>query len=576
MPSKSDHDDEVIDQQRYTAALSASIARASRRASKDLSDDVLRILDTYVAKGGFESRQEAQAYLKGYIEPKDRAVLIEAARRLPEPQRTQQLTRLSSAAYDWRMSRAQAVDKVQRLAATRLRADIEDTVKPVMDRTVRESAKRANYQMQKQIGMAYSFDLPNQRGTDEVVRGTGVYDKVVLFSQQEMKGVKEVITQGMLSGRKAETIAKEVQRQTGKQLYQARRLVRTTIAQASVDAKVKEYRELGIEEYEVVCTLDERTCPICSRYDGKRFKLGSGPMPTFHPNCRCGIRQVLPDAVRGSLKRAARDSGGNSIQVPYDMSYDQWNEKYGTPTKQRELDLREPASLGIYPNVDREEFMSLSRKEQESRYIETIEGMRQYAPRSRTRSSLSGPRPKESLHSDTWEKTLSDQEKQSLFGYTDELGFRINEMLYDTRGRAKKSSSESMLSDLDSIRICRNLDNAISRFNVDDETVVYRGLNKDLFEGRVGAPKVMDGYTSTSLFLNKAKNMADSSVRKNGGSPVIYEIMIPRGEGIGAYISAHSKYRRQREFLIHRGAMLEAISSREEDGYRIITLRFIE
>ena len=335
--SSSDHDREVVEQQRRTAATSASIARASRRASRDLRDDAMRILDTYAAKGGFDSREEALEYLQGYIEPKDRAVLIEAARRLPEPQRTRQLTRLSSSAYNWRMTRAQAVDKVQKMTSTRLRLEIEDVVKPTLDRTVTDSVKRANYAVQKQVGLAYSFDMPNERGIDQVVRGTGVYDKVRLFSDEEMKGVKEIITQGMLSGRKADAISKQVSDLTGKELYKARRLVRTTIAQASVDAKVKEYRELGIDEYEIVCTLDERTCPICSRYDGKKYKMGEGPMPTFHPNCRCGISQVLPDAVKGSMKRAARGLDGKSITVPADMTYDEWNARYGAPKKQAKL-----------------------------------------------------------------------------------------------------------------------------------------------------------------------------------------------------------------------------------------------
>ena len=351
----SDHDREVEYQQRSTASLSARIARASKGASKDLSDDVLRILDTYVAKGGFASRQEAQAYLKGYIEPKDRAVLIAAAQRLPEPERTQQLTRLSSAAYDWRMSRAQAINKAQQLASTRLRKEIDSVITPTLNRTVQDSTKRANYQLQKQIGFAYRFDMPNRKGIDQVVRGTGVYDKVRLFSQKEMIGVKDIITQGMLSGRKAETLAREVQLQTGKQLYQARRLVRTTIAQASVDAKVKEYRELGIEEYEIVCTLDERTCPICRQYDGKTFKMGNGPMPTFHPNCRCGIRQVFPESVRGSLRRAARDSDGKSIQVPANMTYDEWYAKYGSEQawKKRKLPSSEEVEAEIKTTISR-------------------------------------------------------------------------------------------------------------------------------------------------------------------------------------------------------------------------------
>lgn len=268
-------------------------------------------------------------------------MLVEAARRLPEPERTQMLTRLSSAAYNWRMTRAQAIDRVQRMAATRLAGDIERATQPVMSRTVRESVKRTQYSIQKQVGLGYSFALPNAKGIDQVVRGTGVYDKVRLFSKEEMEGVKDTITQTMLSGRRAETIAKQVSLQTGKSLYKARRLVRTTIAQASVDAKVQEYRELGITEYEIVCTLDERTCPICRRYDGKRYELGKGPMPTFHPNCRCGIRQVIPDPMRETMRRAARDSAGNGITVPRTMTYEQWDERYGTAAKRRAEGLPE-------------------------------------------------------------------------------------------------------------------------------------------------------------------------------------------------------------------------------------------
>ena len=335
--SEREHDDEVAEEQRLTAILAARIRRATRNAAKDLQEMALKILDTSTATGGFTSRQEAMDYLRGYIEPKDRAVLLDAAYALPEPDRTRMLTRLSSPAYNWRITRTQAIDRIQTMTATRLEAEITEAVRPALERTVKESVKRSQFSVQREIGLGYRFDLPNERGIDEVLRGTGVYDKVKLFSKEEMEGVKETITRGMLTGSKPETIARNISLQTGKSVYKARRLSRTTIAQASVDAKVKEYRDLGIDEYEIVCTLDEKTCPVCRQYDGKRYRLGDGPMPTFHPNCRCGIRQVIPDEFRSSMRRAARDIDGRGITVPYDMTYAEWDERYGTAAKRRTL-----------------------------------------------------------------------------------------------------------------------------------------------------------------------------------------------------------------------------------------------
>ena len=334
--------DAVLDYQAVVTLVLAQIARASRRASLDLMNDMGSILSTYTAKGGFESTEEARAYLQGYIEPKDRATLIEAARKLPEPERTRQLTRLSSSAYNWRMSRAEALDKMQRMSSIKLRRDIEDRLIPALNDTVEKGVKRTVYSTQKELGMGFRFDLPSEKNIDQVVTGTGVYDRVKLFSKQEMEGVKEIVTKGMLSGRDLKTMTREVEQLTGKAPYKARRLVRTTVAQAAVDAELKELEELGITEYEIQCTFDERLCPICRKYDGKKYKLGKGPTPTFHPNCRCRVRQIIPKEFRKNLTKAARDENGKSISIPYDMTYDTWEKKYGKGSGQGGLGVKPP------------------------------------------------------------------------------------------------------------------------------------------------------------------------------------------------------------------------------------------
>lgn len=331
--------EEALSYQALTAASAARLARATRLAAHDLERDIFDILRMFKAKGGFSSIEEARAYLRDYIEPADREILVRAAERLPEPDRTRALTRLSSPAYNWRITRKQAIDRVQRMTSVRLMEEARRAVEPSTTKAVSEAVKRAEWDAQRTARMAWRFDLPNERAMKQVLDGAGVYDRVKLFSVEQMERVRQTVTRGMLSGAPERTIARQVSLETGRYIWQAKRLVRTTVAQAATDAKLEEYSRIGIEEYEIVCVLDERTCPICRQYDRKRYRVGDGPVPTFHPNCRCTMVSVIPDKYRSELQRSARDSQGRAISVPYDMTYDQWAEKFGTASKQERSGL---------------------------------------------------------------------------------------------------------------------------------------------------------------------------------------------------------------------------------------------
>ena len=70
-------------------------------------------------------------------------------------------------------------------------------------------------------------------------------------------------------------------------------LVRTEIAHIQTQAAQKRYEDYGVQEVEVLVDEDERTCPICSKLEGKRFPIhGAMPIPA-HPRCRCAILPVV-------------------------------------------------------------------------------------------------------------------------------------------------------------------------------------------------------------------------------------------------------------------------------------------
>ena len=60
---------------------------------------------------------------------------------------------------------------------------------------------------------------------------------------------------------------------------------------------MNKYEEAGLDEYEILSAQDERTCPICSKLNGKRFKLSEAEagvnFPPLHSNCRCAVLGVI-------------------------------------------------------------------------------------------------------------------------------------------------------------------------------------------------------------------------------------------------------------------------------------------
>lgn len=77
----------------------------------------------------------------------------------------------------------------------------------------------------------------------------------------------------------------------------ADRIARTELSYVQNKAAMNKYEEAGLDEYEILSAHDERTCPVCSKLNGKRFKLSEAEAgvnyPPLHANCRCAVLGVL-------------------------------------------------------------------------------------------------------------------------------------------------------------------------------------------------------------------------------------------------------------------------------------------
>lgn len=94
-------------------------------------------------------------------------------------------------------------------------------------------------------------------------------------------------------------------------------LVRTAATSESAAAREETFRELGVTHYRFVATLDSRTTLRCATLDGKVEKVGEGPVPPLHPNCRSTLVPDFGEEPFGT--RAAFDG-----QVDANINFEEW------------------------------------------------------------------------------------------------------------------------------------------------------------------------------------------------------------------------------------------------------------
>ncbi|MCI8363403.1 MAG: minor capsid protein [Eubacterium sp.] len=147
-----------------------------------------------------------------------------------------------------------------------------------------------------------------------------------------------------LTGASPEAAVGEISKAMKASRAQARRLVMTESAAFSNKARQENMKELGVQEFEILETLDSHTCSMCGTMDKKHYPLKDFEIgvtaPPFHPQCRGNTIPYFEDEYTEGEERAARGEDGKTYYVSADLSYQEWEKKYVMPEgKSKRIDL---------------------------------------------------------------------------------------------------------------------------------------------------------------------------------------------------------------------------------------------
>ncbi|WP_313132629.1 minor capsid protein [Anaerocolumna sp.] len=177
-------------------------------------------------------------------------------------------------------------------------------------------------------------------------------DRIWSNKEQLIDTLHRELTQSVIRGDAPDKLIKTISDKFDTSRKVAGRLVMTESAAMSSVSRQDCFKDLGVEEYKVVATLDLKTSSVCRSMDGKVFKMSDYKIGVtanpFHPNCRSTTAPYfadLDDILTG--QRAARDPvTGKTMYVDDKMTYPEWYEKHVKGNQQAELNEKKLKNAG--------------------------------------------------------------------------------------------------------------------------------------------------------------------------------------------------------------------------------------
>lgn len=223
------------------------------------------------------------------------------------------------------------------------------------------------YEIQKGIGLGSSVYSLDTNKVNQIIHkpwavdGKNFSERIWEDKNKLINTLHNKLTQSFIRGSSPYRIVSDIAKEFNVKKSIAGRLVMTESAAYSSKAQERCYKDLGIDQYEIVATLDRNTSSICQEMDGKVFSMkeyevGVTANP-FHPNCRTVTAPYFADDTNSM--RAMRNKDGKIEYVSADMKYKEWFNKYVQDNE--ENDIIE-LDKGLYPdelaNVKRGKIMT--------------------------------------------------------------------------------------------------------------------------------------------------------------------------------------------------------------------------
>ena len=265
------------------------LVKAYKKAMDDIGKEISNFFYKY-AKDNNLSYKDAQKFLNGKEYKEFKYDLKTYIKLIEETGNEELLLELNTLSMKSRISRLEElffqcgkyINEVYETSNNRLQIAYSSTIKDNYYQTI--------YDIHKYVGVGASFSHIDNDMIKNILAfpwSGRHYSQRLWSNRTKLKNIMvEELTQMIIQGKGVRETSKALSKRLDADLKNCIRLIHTEHAYFMESASEKAYEELGVEKYQILATLDNRTSPICQKLDGEVFNVKDAVvgvnMPPFH------------------------------------------------------------------------------------------------------------------------------------------------------------------------------------------------------------------------------------------------------------------------------------------------------
>lgn len=250
----------------------------------------------------------------------------------------QWIKELENASARFHISRLEALKLQTQQSLELMFGNQLDSIDTAMKRIYLDGYYHTAYELQKGFGIGWDIAGLDQKKIEKVIRkpwavdGKNFSERIWGNKEKLISEVHREITQDIILGRDPQKAIDNISKKMNTSKVNAGRLIMTEEAYFSSAAQKDCFQDLGVEQYEIVATLDSHTSDTCQNLDGQVFPMKDFEpgvtAPPFHVYCRSTTVPYFEEDFGQVGKRAARGEDGKTYYVSADMTYKEWKKSF--------------------------------------------------------------------------------------------------------------------------------------------------------------------------------------------------------------------------------------------------------
>lgn len=250
----------------------------------------------------------------------------------------QWMKELENASAKVHISRLEALKLQTQQELEKLYGNYHDSIDEHITNLYTSGYYHTAFEVQRGMGVGWQMQNFNSEKVSDIIHkpwavdGRNFSDRVWMDKTRLINSMHDSLTRMCITGESPDRTIQEISKNMKVSRSQAARIVQTESAAFSARAQESCFSDLGVEEFQVVETLDSNTCDTCGEMDGKHFQMKDYKIgvtvPPFHPNCRGYTCPYFDDEFDSVGERAARGEDGKTYYVPADTTFEEWKKSF--------------------------------------------------------------------------------------------------------------------------------------------------------------------------------------------------------------------------------------------------------